>query len=170
VRLAETVPSMCVADSVVDGTQDPGTDAISAPGAALDVQTSTILETVTAKTLEAGNSIFQDTVEVTRRQTGCVRFCYLPPASVTARRYRCQPTDEDSARRVFPQFTSRDLANPAYLQLAPRCPTEIAEGAEDEGEMGVFHFLQQGRRVKNLTANLDQYLRFGLEAGSFLVT
>lgn len=170
VRLADTVPSMSVVDSVVDGTQDPGTDAISAPAAALDVQASTILETVAAKTLEAGNSIFQDTVEVTRRQTGCVRFCYLPPASVTARRYRCQPTDEDSTRRVFPQFTSRDLANPAYLQLAPRCPTEITEGAEDEGEMGVFHFLQQGRRLKNLTANLDQYLRFGLEAGTFLVT
>jgi hypothetical protein len=170
VRLADTVPSMSVLDSVVDGTQDPGTDAISAPGASLVVQTSTILETVTARTLDAGNNIFRDSVEVTRRQTGCIRFCYLPLASVTARRYRCQPTDEDSARRVFPQFTSRDPAHPAYLQLASRCPIEITEGAEDEGEMGVFHFLQQGRRVKNLTANLDQYLRFGLEAGTFLVT
>jgi len=170
VRLADSAPSISVVDSVVDGTQDPGTDAISAPGASLEVQTSTILEKVTARTLEAGDSIFRDVVEVTRRQTGCVRFCYLPPASVTARRYRCQPTDEDSARRVFPQFTSTDLAHPAYLQLAARCPTEITEGAEDEGEMGAFHFLQHGRRVKNLTANLDQYLRFGLEAGTFLVT
>jgi hypothetical protein len=170
IRCAETVPALSVEDGVVDGTQDPGSDAITAPGTGMDVQTTTVLGTVNCKTLDAGNSIFRELVTVTRRQAGCVRFCYLPLASVTARRYRCQPIDEESARRVFPQFTSTELPHPAYLQLAARCPTEITEGAEDEGEMGTFHFLQQGRRVKNLTANLDQYLRFGLEAGIFFAT
>ena len=99
-----------------------------------------------------------------------MRFSYLPLTSATARRYRCQPTDTASAHRVFPQFTSTDLGQPGYLQLAASCPPEITEGAEDEGEMGAFHFLQGGRRVRNLVANLDQYLRFGMEAGIFRVS
>jgi hypothetical protein len=170
VRLADPVPRLAVVDTIVDATLDPGTDALTARGAALDVQTSTVLGRVIARTLDAGNSIFRERVAITRRQTGCVRFCYLPLASTTARRYRCQPTDPAAARRVFPQFSSTEPGQPGYLQLAARCPTAISEGAEDEGEMGAFHFLQSGRRVKNLAANLDQYLRFGMEAGIFLVS
>jgi hypothetical protein len=36
--------------------------------------------------------------------------------------------------------------------------------------MGAFHFLQQVQRVRNVRASLDEYLRFGLEAGIFFVT
>jgi hypothetical protein len=36
--------------------------------------------------------------------------------------------------------------------------------------MGAFNFLQQGHRLKNLRSSLDEYLRFGLEAGVFFVT
>lgn len=169
-RLADTVPGLAVVDSIVDATKDPGTDAITARAAALDIQTSTILGRVIGRTLEAGNSIFRERVTITRRQTGCVRFCYLPLASTTSRRYRCQPTDPASAHRVFPQFTSTVFGQAGYLQLAGHCPAAITEGAEDEGEMGAFHFLQAGRRVKNLAANLDLYLRFGMEAGIFLVS
>ena len=170
IRFADAVPMLAVDDSIVDSTKDPGTDAINAPGAALDVQTSTILGRVIGRTLDAGNSIFRERVTIARRQTGCVRFSYLPLSSATARRYRCQPTDAAAAHRIFPQFTSTVLGHAAYLQLALRCPSAITEGAEDEGEMGAFHFLQAGRRVKNLAANLDQYLRFGMEAGIFRVS
>ncbi len=73
-------------------------------------------------------------------------------------------------RALVPAFTSTRYGRTAYGQLAPGCPTPIRTGAEDEGEMGAFHFLQQTQRVKNLRANLDEYLRFGLEAGIFFVT
>jgi len=36
--------------------------------------------------------------------------------------------------------------------------------------MGAFHFLEQSQRLKHLQASLNEYLRFGLEAGIFLVT
>jgi hypothetical protein len=36
--------------------------------------------------------------------------------------------------------------------------------------MGVFCMLQQPQREGNLRTALDEYLRFGLEAGIFLVT
>jgi hypothetical protein len=36
--------------------------------------------------------------------------------------------------------------------------------------MGVFNHLQQPQREANLRAALEEYLRFGLEAGLFYVT
>ena len=115
-----------------------------------------------------------------RRQTGCVRFCSLPSTSHTARRYRCQPDlalvgVTGPARvairtRLTPQFTSLDFGQPAYAQLSARCASEIVTGAEDESEMGVFRYLQQPQRRANLRAALDEYLRYGLEAGGIEVT
>ena len=120
--------------------------------------------------LEASNSIFTGAVTAIRRQVGCVRFCYLPLESRAPRRYRCQPADATAAGRVAPQFTALAYGRPGYGQLATACPAEIAAGADDGGEMGAFHFLHQEQRRKGLRAALDEYLRFGLEAGMFFVT
>ncbi|HMR67355.1 MAG TPA: hypothetical protein PKE64_25360, partial [Anaerolineae bacterium] len=60
--------------------------------------------------------------------------------------------------------------HPAYGQLSLTCPLEIKTGAEDGLEMGAFSFLKQPQREANLRANLDEYLRFGLEAGIFYAT
>ena len=47
------------------------------------------------------------------------------------------------------------------------CPAQIRAGADDEAEMGAFHNLFQPQRETNLRVRLDEYLRFGLEAGIF---
>jgi hypothetical protein len=99
-----------------------------------------------------------------------VRFSYLPIDSLAPRRYRCQPADVASAARVVPRFTSGTYGRLGFGQLAITCPGEIAAGADDEGEMGAFHFLQQTQRAASLRASLDEHLRFGLEAGLFFVT
>ena len=125
--------------------------------------------------MDAGDVIFTGVVTAQRRQTGCVRFSYIPPGSQTAQRYHCQP-DWPRGRsgsaaqaaieaRVTPQFTSLDFGQPAFAQFSSRCAIEISAGAEDGSEMGVFSFLQQPQRRANLLAALDEYLRFGLEAG-----
>ena len=49
-------------------------------------------------------------------------------------------------------------------------PVEIRTGADDEAEMGAGHTLYQPQREINLRVRLDEYLRFGLEAGVFYVT
>ena len=72
--------------------------------------------------------------------------------------------------RVRPQFTSRRYGDAGYGQLALRTATEIREGADDEAEMGAFHELFEPQRETNLRVRLDEYLRFGLEAGIFYVT
>jgi len=102
-----------------------------------------------------------------RRQDGCVRFSFVPLGSRTPRRYRCQPANAADALRVQPQFTSERYGVPAYCQLSDRCASEIRTGADDESEMGAFHDVFAPQRDTNLRIRLDEYLRFGLEAGVF---
>jgi hypothetical protein len=145
--------------------------------------------------LRADDSIFTGVATSERRQAGCARFSYLPDGSRTPRQFRCQPqvaagaaiaaaqqldpalSDAGAAAialdvqaRVRPVFTSRTWGDPRYAQLATSCPAEISAGAEDGDEMGVFHDLYSRRREANLRARLDEYLRFGLEAGIFYAT
>jgi hypothetical protein len=185
-----------ILDSIVEGL---GGAAIAAGGgtaaAPLSIERSTVLGTTTVHELEASESIFTDTVLVDRRQTGCVRFSYVPPGSKTPRRYRCQPDlgvrkalDEalaldptltqaqQNAIRDYvdgwlqPSFTARQYGRPEYCQLRLACPAEIRTGAADGSEMGVYCHLKQPQRESNLRIRLDEYLPFGLEAGAIYVT
>jgi hypothetical protein len=102
---------------------------------------------------------------VQRRQKGCIRFSFVPRGSRTPRRYHCQPEAGDPHTR--PHFTSLRYGDPGYCQLRPATPDSIRRGAHDESEMGVMHDLYQPQRETNLRIRLDEYLRFGLEAGIF---
>jgi hypothetical protein len=138
-------------------------------GRDVHVDASTIFGITKAQTLHASNSILLGKVTVERRQEGCVRFSYLPFDSESPRRYRCQPEDATSAARVRPRFESVSFGEPAYAQLTGSTATEIVTGADNEGEMGAWHFAQAPLRLRNLRMALDEYLRFGLEAGVFIV-
>jgi hypothetical protein len=167
--------NVSITDSIVDATNEAavafaaanGTDA----GGALQIADTTVIGTVHTLELKlASNSIFMSDVISEKKQQGCVRFCYLPLTSVVPRRYRCQPEDESDALRIRPQFTSLVYADPGYGQLALRTAAEIRTGADDEAEMGAFHELYEPQRATNLRIRLEEYLRFGLEAGIFYVT
>ena len=178
VDLPAAVPDLGVSDSILDGAI-----AISAPGATARIRSCTILGTCAVHTLRADNSIFDGVVTAVRRQVGCVRFCFVPqdPAVSVPKRYRCQPDLAlrdvvDQAQRaaivarLVPGFTSTTYGDPGYGQLARTCPPEIGTGAEDGSEMGAFSSLKQPQRIANLRTVVDEYLRFGLEAGVFYVT
>jgi len=166
ITLNDVVPRLSVTDSIVDGI---GSTAIAAPGGHAEIETSTVFGGVTANSLMGSDSIFTDRIDVTRRQIGCVRFCYVPLVSRSPRRYRCQPADAMAASRVTPQFTSDVYGDPGYGQLDANTPPEIQSGADDEGEMGAFHVLQQSHRLTNLRSRFAEHLRFGLEAGILFV-
>ena len=161
---------------IFDGT---GGVAFHLPGAPLGLDRCTVFGTADAGEFEAGNSIFNDLVTIERRQQGCVRFCYLSLDSVTPRRYRCQPDlatqgkpaiqKEAELVRVTPAYTTTTHGMAAYAQLRLTAAPEIRRGAEDGGEMGVWNLLQQTQREANLGLALDEYLRFGLEAGVIFV-
>ena len=137
----------------------------------------------------ASEVIFVHPVTADRRQVGCVRFSSVPDGSQTPRQFRCQPglaieerkkalapvplstAEEDEIKqRLRPQFTSSKYGEPAFSQLATACADGIKTGAENGAEMGAFCLLQQPQRLANLQVALDEYLRFGLEAGIFFVT
>lgn len=178
-----------IVGSIVDASDDDD-DAIGDgeagrhARATLTIRTSTILGRVTTHALAlAENSIFSGAVHVARRQPGCMRFCYVPPGSRTPRRFRCQPDGvleaahgESPARRnievdrVRPVWTSRRHGDPAYAQLWRDVAREIARGAEDEGEMGVFHDLYWPQREDALAARLAEYIPAGFDAGIFFET
>jgi hypothetical protein len=202
-----------IRNSIIDATNETavaysGIDAArETAGGAVIIENSTVLGKVRAVELElVSNSIFfaalatGDTwtapVRSEKKQTGCVRFSYLPPGSLTPRRFRCQP-DLEIAQRIdaaekaangpippaqvnairaevlswlVPSFSSLRYGAPDYAQLRGSCPAQIRAGASDESEMGAFHDLFQPQRETNLKVRLEEYLRFGLEAGSFYET
>ena len=146
------------------------------------------------------NSIFNGRITVARRQHGCLRFSYVTPESRTPPRFHCQPDLVSSAAarmlrdqaaesglpppteaeiaaaqrgewiRVQPQFNSRRYGTPTYCQLAIGGPAEIARGADDESEMGVFHDLFQPQREDNLRARLDEFVPSGADVGIILAS
>lgn len=180
-----------VTDSLVGGR---GAVALAAP--ALDAARATFLGALNVHeigTLE--NAIVTGLVTAARTQSGCCRYSYLPRGSHAPHRFRCQPEDaaraaSDAAAACDPALTTAALAaiadltaarcvpvfdalrddDPAYGRLSVWCPPEIRTGAEDGGEMGVFHDLYEPQREANLRARLAEYLGLGLEAGIFYVS
>jgi hypothetical protein len=189
-RVAEGA-SVQITNSIVDATSESnvayaaldGTDPLVMlqPGGMLHIENSTIIGKVNTMLMElASNTIFlaclaegdkwTAPVRAERRQQGCVRFSYLPPDSHVPRRYYCQPVDDSQAARVHPQFTSLRYGDAGYCQLSRCCADEIRKGADDEAEMGAFHNLYHPQRETDLLVRLNEYLRFGLEAGIIYVT
>ncbi len=100
-----------------------------------------------------------------RRQQGCVRFSLLPGDARVPRRFRCLPSEAVPA--PVPRFVSLRYGSGSYMQLGLTAGAQIQRGADDEGEMGVYHHVHRPQRETNLRLRLDEYLRVGLEAGLF---
>jgi hypothetical protein len=191
--------ALTVADSIVGSDDGSPALSLDAPEADACLMRSSFFGGVAAQTVSASDCIFVGTLRAHRRQVGCVRFSYVPPGSGAPRRYRCQPELETATRiaalreaarllgrepamaeeaavraeveaLIRPLFVSRRYGDPGYGQLELRCAPQIRTGAESGAEMGAFEFLKQPQREANLRDALDEYLRFGLEAGLVFVT
>lgn len=199
-----------ITDSIVDATSETGLacadDSGTNPGAPLHIQDSTMIGRVHTAALElASNTLFisqssvsgplKEPVFSEKKQSGCVRFSFLPDGARVPRRFRCQPdlaidhALEDAKKTdpkvpaakqkllamairawLKPGFTDLRYGRPGYAQLRTTTPLAIRTGADDESEMGAFHKLHQPQRETNLRVRLEEYLRFGLEAGVFYAT
>ena len=203
VRLPDHASGLWLLDSVVDGLGGAaiaGMPTMLDPGPPATLERVTVLGPSHVKTLVLGSEvIFTAPVIADQRQDGCVRFSFVPPASETPRRYRCQP-DLEIATRIeqaareaqangttltsvhrdairdhvrgwlVPSLTSGRYGLAGYAQLRLGCPVQIRAGGGDEAEMGAFNHLKQSQRETNLRIRLDEYLPFGLEAGVVYVT
>jgi hypothetical protein len=150
------------------------------PAGEVDLREVTVVGGIHCSVLDASNSLLVATlptgdprtaaVHARRRQVGCLRYSYVPEGSRTGRRYRCAPDPAAPVgvrRASVPRFTSLRFGHPAYMQLTTATRDEIRRGADDESEMGATHLLFTPQRESNLLLRLDEYLRFGLEAGYF---
>jgi hypothetical protein len=191
---------VCISDSILDATA-PDKEALGAPGYAVAHAVLTMLRCTVFGIVDvhavalAENCIFNNCLNVARRQLGCMRFCHVPYGCRTPRRYHCQPdlvaqTMEETLRaaaaaqnlpaptqveldaakarerlRVRPQFNSERYGTPTYCQLSETCADEIKRGADDESEMGAFHDLFQPQREANLLARLEEFTPAGMDVG-----
>ena len=171
-----------VTDSIVDATTPSGVAYIASldnsgnplPGGALTLEGCTIIGKVYATSLSlVENSIFlaqsaegwNGPLWAARKQQGCVRFSYLPGASLPIpRSYKCAPSNTCSAE---PLFLSLRFGDPGYCTLLASTDDCIRRGADDGGEMGAFHFLLAPLRETNLRIRLQEYMPVGLEYGIF---
>jgi len=186
-RAEHGVSRLSLCDSILDAT---GTTlvALGAPDEAVAAVEAhfarcTVFGEVEAHTIgSAEDSIFAGRVRVLRRQSGCMRFCYVPDGSRTPRRFHCQPdtaladvfaktapAERPAARaatlmRVVPAFASARYGTPDYARLDDRCCTEIRAGASDESAMGAFHDLYEPQREANLATRLDDHVPAGTDA------
>lgn len=153
----------------------------SSAGAELTLEACTVIGKVHTRLMKlASNTIllaettagdgWAAPVHSQRRQVGCVRYSYVPLTSLVPRRHHCHPVSVEEADRVRPIFTSLQFGHEGYAQLARHSADEIRLGADDESEIGAFHKLYQPQREGNLRVRLQEYLRFGLEAGIFYAT
>ncbi len=175
-RLAEG-SEISISDSIVDAG-DPTEVALEAPGGGtagpVALDSCTVIGKVRTTTLTVSDSILHaaraagDTwpaaVIAERGQTGYVRYSYAPLDSQLPPRYESRPRGSAEAG-MTPVFTTTEYGEPAYCQLHGACPRELLCGAADGGEMGAYHHLYAPQRVAGLSARLDEYLRFGLDAG-----
>lgn len=169
--------------SVIDATTPfyiafAGTDLASA-GADLHIEDSTVIGKVRARTMTlASNTIFyarlgaQDpwpaAVWASRRQSGCVRYCWLPFDSITPRRYNCLPPDQASQWALEPHFVSLRYGDPSYSLLSGDCPMAVWTGADNGSQIGVYLQIQETEAVANVQLRAPEYLPALLESGIFL--
>lgn len=181
-RICDTASAQ-ITNSIIDAQSESataysGTSGLNSYGAVLDIENTTVIGHVFTRIMQlASNTIFMAAIQqnsndplpvaAERLQDGCVRFCYLPQGCRLPRQYQCQPAAGANIAALKPLFTSLQYGNAAYGQLSERCDTAITQGADNEAEIGAFRNLYQPQRITNLRTRLDEYLRFGLEAGIF---
>ncbi|MFE3106150.1 hypothetical protein ACFXKJ_04885 [Kitasatospora indigofera] len=164
-----------LSDTVLDATHRE-LAALTGPDgrpahAVLTARRTTVIGSVRARAVDLlENCLLDGDVRITRRTEGRVRFCWLPPDSVTPRRLYCQPEHSGDPGRVVLEFAGTRYGTPGYAQLAGGCAEEIRRGADDGSEPGALHDLFRPQREDNLRTRLAEYTPAGCDAGVFFAT
>jgi hypothetical protein len=142
-----------------------GNAEFSPAHATLTLNRTTVLGEISV--LEVGtisNSILVDQVCVDNCLRGCIRFSYIAPNSCTPEQFHCQPLSSGDDI-VQPIFASTRFGHPDYLRLNDSCPLPILKGAEDQGEMGVYHDEFLTLRAEHLQKRIQEFIPAGNNAG-----
>ncbi len=150
-------------------------ETLTGPAAAAQLVYCTVMGETDLMRLNASDCIFErltDTIKCD--ENSCVRFSRLTPPLGSA---DCFFKEAPANTGIDPRFTHRwfkaddgtcALRLPAYGEagygvLDIRAPVEIAQGAEDEGEMGAYHHRYFAASFAALEKKLARYLPLGQE-------
>jgi hypothetical protein len=172
-----------ITGSIIDATSPyyvayAGTD-LASPGADLHIEDSTVIGKVRPRTITlASDTIFYALlgtadpwpapVWASRRQAGCVRFCVLPPGSVTPRQYQCLPPDAASAAALQLSFVTLQYGQPGYAMLSGDVPAAIWTAASNGSQPGAYLQAQETEAVGNVVLRAPEFLPALLESGIYL--
>jgi hypothetical protein len=145
-----------IRDSIVQSTQ-AATPALDLPASTVDVQRVTVFGSVEANRLVASEALIDGTADVTNTQDGCFRYSAARQGSRVPRAYESFFFADHGHF-----FTSRRFGDPGYGQLSETAPAEIARGAENGSEMGVWSGLLGPIRQDGLHMKVDEFAPFGL--------
>jgi hypothetical protein len=166
---------LTLTDSLVVADGASG-DCLGLPAMEAALCNVTVLGTAAARALSATNGLFGDIVTVTRRQSGCLRYSFIPDGSKVPRTFRCQPdlalaaareakgSDLTSAEAnsvrlsVRPVLMDEALDEPTVAMLHALCPAAIREGGEGGAEIGVFANAAWGLVRANLESLFAEFL------------
>ncbi len=162
VEWPDGLQDIAISDSIVDA--GPAQPAVTAPGARLTAEASTVRGTLRVRALNAVNTVFDGLLRVEDRQEGRLSHCYAPPGSLAPRRFRCVPASQEHSPAA-PVYVSEEPGSPLYLALARTCPDDIREGGDGGTEMGAYHHLRRPLRLAAARRHLAAYVPAELEAG-----
>jgi len=146
----------------IDGVakDDAGKDIPDIAGVAGNclLEYCTVLGVTNVGRLLASDCIFAGDTSVHEASSSCVRYSrinHLPDMQI------------ESCVDLVPIFFSTTSDNPVIERscgvLHPSCPEEIRFGAEDGGEMGVFHYRHYCLREQAVVDKLMEFLPLGIE-------
>ncbi|HYP07850.1 MAG TPA: hypothetical protein VER03_16575, partial [Bryobacteraceae bacterium] len=147
-----------ISDSVVDAGHAPGAVALTAEDGELHLERCTVFGAVNCRIVHASETILENTVTVTDRFHGCVRYSRVTSDSVLPRIHRIV---EDIAVK----YVSLNRHDPAHARLAADADGQVLRGAEDGGEMGAFHEFQLALRYEGYRRRLEESTPAGLMTG-----
>jgi hypothetical protein len=153
---------------------------MASPGASLHIEDSTVIGRVHVQVIRlASNTTFYArlgrkdpwpaAVWAHRAQVGCVRFCWLPPGSITPRRYECLPPEAASEPALEPKFITLRFGKPGYCLLSGHTPMAIWKGADNGSQIGVYYQIQETEAVTNVQIRSAEYMPVNLQYGVFLI-
>jgi hypothetical protein len=170
----------CILDSGSRSRVAYAAPDFASEGATLHIEDSTVIGKVRVELMElASNTIFlarlgrndkwSAALWCSRKQAGCIRFCFLPTTAIVPQQFQCLPPDPTQEGLFLPQFVTLEFGHPSYGMLSGDCPMAVWTGADDGSQMGAYHFLQETEAVRNVQLRAPEFLPFGMEAGIFLV-
>jgi hypothetical protein len=125
------------------------------------LQYCTVLTTTIAEHLQASDCIFngpilKDHDPVTEPGEGCLRYSAVLPGQAVGR------LDLYQSQQLPAVFHSVEFGRPWCGVLHPATPVEIANGAEDGGEMGAYHHQYLVASRDAVLTKLKDFLPIGM--------